>query len=74
MREPSPRSRGPLLRPVHRGPRSRSGGALTGIEHAAATGYWDLLRYDGKEEGSKGVLTMGSKRPGSNGMWPAMRM
>jgi hypothetical protein len=73
-REPSPRSRGPLLRPVHRGPQPRSGGTLADVERAAATGYRDSPRYDGKEEGSKGVLSTGSKRPGSDGMRPAMRM
>jgi hypothetical protein len=54
MREPSPRSRGPLLRLVHRGPRPRLGGALTGVERAAAMGYRDSPRYDEKEKGSKG--------------------
>jgi hypothetical protein len=74
MCELSPQSRGPLLQPVHRGPWPWSGGALTDVERAAATSYRDSPRHDGKEEGSKGVLTTGSKRPGSNGMRSAMRM
>jgi hypothetical protein len=67
-------SGGPQSRSVHRAPWPRSGGALDGVERATATGYRGSPRYDGKEEGSKGVLTTGSKWPGCDGMRPAMRV